>query len=281
MKLAILTLSEDGLALARRLAQVLPESAIFVHCSVPDPGGAKTFAGIAEQTRGLFQEIEGLIYVAPSGVAVRAIAPLLESKLVDPAVVVVDVRGRFAVSLLSGHEGGANDLALQVANALGAEPIVTTTSEARKTLIVGLGCRRGCPSARIEAAVRGALERIGRPLAQVRLLASVDRKAREPGLQEAARSLGIPLRFIAADEIRASAARFRSSGVVERALGLPAVAEPACLLAGRRTRLLLPRNIIDGVTVAVAEEGSWSSASDPAESWTGPTGQSRPSAEAR
>jgi len=281
MKLSILTLSAEGLAVARRLAEVLPESAIFVHRGVEDPAGAKTFAGIAAQTRRLFPQVEGLIYVAPCGVAVRAIAPLLVSKREDPAVVVVDVRGRFAVSLLCGHEGGANDLALEVANALGAEPIVTTTTEAQKTLIVGLGCRRGCPSARIEAAVRGALDRLGRPLAQVRLLASVDRKAGEPGLREAARSLGIPLRFIASDEIRASARRFRSSAVVQRALGLPAVAEPACLLAGRRTRLLLPRNIIDGVTVAVAEEGSWSSASGPAESWTGRTGPSRPSEKAR
>ena len=55
------------------------------------------------------------------------------------------------MSLLSGHEGGANDLALQIANLVGAEPVITTTTEALKSVIVGVGCRRGTEAERIVA----------------------------------------------------------------------------------------------------------------------------------
>jgi cobalt-precorrin 5A hydrolase len=89
---------------------------------------------------------------------------------------------------------------------------------------------------------------------QVRLLASVDLKADEAGLLEAARTLGLPLRIISSDEIRNTAHHFKHSDFVQSKVRLPAVAEPAALLAGRRTQLLLPKTIIQGVTIAVAQE---------------------------
>jgi cobalt-precorrin 5A hydrolase len=64
-----------------------------------------------------------------TGIVVRAIAPVLKDKTVDPAVVVVDDRGRFAVSLISGHIGGANRLASEVADLLGAAPVITTATD--------------------------------------------------------------------------------------------------------------------------------------------------------
>ena len=60
---------------------------------------------------------------------VRSLAPLLKDKTKDPAVVVVDQAGQFAVSLLSGHLGGANDLAKQVAEILGAQAVITTATD--------------------------------------------------------------------------------------------------------------------------------------------------------
>jgi cobalt-precorrin 5A hydrolase len=88
----------------------------------------------------------------------------------------------------------------------------------------------------------------------VRLLASADIKKDEEGLIEAARLLGIPLRFIGSEEIRASKKKFARSEFVEKVVKLPAVAEPAALLAGRRTRLILPRMTSGPVTVAIARE---------------------------
>ncbi len=199
---------------------------------------AERFTRIADLTAALFPVCRGLVYAAPAGVVVRAIAPLIRSKYEDPAVVVLDAGGRWAVSLLSGHEGGANALAIRVANILGAEPVITTTTEALKSVIVGIGCRRGTPAERIVAAVREALAEAGVALEEVRLLASADLKADEAGLLAAAEALGVPVRFIPSAEIRASTREFSHSDFVEEKVNLPAVAEPAALLAGRRTRFI-------------------------------------------
>lgn len=256
MSIALVTLSPEGARILRRLAQTLPECEMFVHESAGQVDGAEPFAGVMDLTARLFGRYDGIVFVLSCGVAVRAMAPHLQSKKTDPAVVVLDVGARYAVSLLSGHEGGANDLASEVANTLGAEPVITTTSEARKSLIAGVGCRLGVGSDTITAAVREALGRAGAAADELRLLASAEIKAREPGLQEAARDLRVPLRLIPSAEIRTTAKNFERSQFVEKKVGLPAVAEPAALLAGRRTRLILRKSIIGPVTVALARENS-------------------------
>ncbi|RHP49033.1 cobalt-precorrin 5A hydrolase [Clostridium sp. AF32-12BH] len=86
---------------------------------------------LSDWTRKQFSEMDGLIFVGAAGIAVRLIAPYLKDKLTDPAVVVVDEAGHFAISLLSGHVGGANHLAEQTARILGAIPVVTTASDVR------------------------------------------------------------------------------------------------------------------------------------------------------
>jgi len=254
MKLAIITLSAEGARVARRLAHAMTGADLYLHRAVATRAKAKHFNAVVALSRKIFRRYDGLVYVCPTGVVVRAIAPLIQHKLTDPAVVVVDVGARYAISLLSGHEGGANTLALQVANILGAEPVVTTTTEAIKNLIVGVGCRRGAASAQIVAAVREALRKVRAKPEQVRLLASADIKANERGLIEAAARLGLSLRFIASDEIRSTSREFRRSEFVKNKVNLPAVAEPCALLAGRRTQLILPKTILNGVTVAVARE---------------------------
>ncbi|MBR0597341.1 cobalt-precorrin 5A hydrolase [Sinanaerobacter chloroacetimidivorans] len=80
-------------------------------------------------TKTAFQEREALIFVGATGIAVRAIALYLRDKTVDPAVVVVDEKGKYAVSLLSGHLGGANDLTREIAESIGAEPVITTATD--------------------------------------------------------------------------------------------------------------------------------------------------------
>jgi cobalt-precorrin 5A hydrolase len=209
---------------------------------------------VIELTHEIFPRFRGLVYAAPLGVVVRAIAGCCQQKTTDPAVVAVDVGARWAIAVLSGHEGRANQLAFDVANALGAEPIVTTSSEAVKDLVVGVGCRRGTPAEAIVAAVELALAAVSADADLVRVLASADVKGDEPGLYEAARRLGVPLRLVPAEEIVASPREFGRSEFVQEKVNLPAVAEPAALLAGRRTRLLLPKTVYHGVTVAIARE---------------------------
>lgn len=296
MKTALITLSAEGARLLVPLTIRLPEARLFIHESVrdesigrgtvllekarqdsaphepnrndPNPSGSESertaltverFKKIADLTASLFPVCRELVYAAPCGVVVRALAPLVKSKYEDPAVVVLDAGGRWVVSLLSGHEGGANDLAIRVANLTGAEPVITTTTEALKSVTVGIGCRRGTPTERIVAAVREALSEAGVALEEVRLVASAKIKADETGLIAAAETLGVPVRFIATEEIRTSLRDFSHSTFVEEKVSLPAVAEPAALLAGRRTRFICRKKTFNGITIALAREGfPWS-----------------------
>ncbi len=254
MNLAAVTFSPQGLTLCRRLQAGLAELQIYLHDSVAGGPAEHRFSRIMELTPQLFAAYDGLIFIAPCGVVVRSLADCPQSKLRDPAVVVADVGGRHVISLLSGHEGGANDLAIRVANLLDAEPVITTTTEAVKDLIVGIGCRKGKESAAIVAAVRQVLHQYELAPERVRLLATAQVKADEAGLQQAAASLGIPLRIIGHDSIRGCCRDFQSSEFVNEKVGLPAVAEPAALLAGRRTSLIVRKQALDGITIAVAQE---------------------------
>jgi cobalt-precorrin 5A hydrolase len=252
--LAILALSNPGARVALRLAGELGACDIYLHDCVDRRFAGQRFDAVIKLTRRIFAGYRELIYVMPCGVVVRALDGLLRHKTQDPAVVVIDVGGRYAISLLSGHEGGANGLALRAANALGAEPIITTTTEAAKDITVGVGCRRGADAKDIVSAVKAGLRLARVRATRVRWMASADLKKDEAGLIEAAQTLGFGLRFIPADEIRGTAKAFGRSKFVQRKVNLPAVSEPAALLAGRRTTLLLPKTSIHGVTVAVARE---------------------------
>jgi cobalt-precorrin 5A hydrolase len=281
MKTAVVSLSAKGAQVGNQLLDQLEDCAMFVHVSAEWSGPGCRFQRLKALVGSLFRTSRAIVFVAPCGAVVRAIAPHLRHKKTDPAVVVLDVGARHVVSLLSGHEGGANELAVTVANALGAEPVVTTTTDAAKDLIVGIGCRRKSAAERIVTSVESALAEVNASLKRVRTLASVDLKADEAGLWAAARVLGVPLRLISAEEIRSTRKAFARSPVAERRLDLPAVAEPTALLAGRRTTLLLPKRVYAGVTVAVARESLPWSASDPAVHSTVPIGPSKPSPRAR
>ncbi len=98
----------------------------------PEAGGAcpePVTESLGEWTGRVFGSYDGLVFVGACGIAVRAIAPFVRDKFTDPAVVAVDERASFAVSLLSGHVGGANDLCRLVAKLSGAVPVVSTATD--------------------------------------------------------------------------------------------------------------------------------------------------------
>ena len=121
MTRAYLAFTDTGLALAKRLAVALPGS--VARCG-------RDGVSLAEWSSAQFVQSDALIFVGAAGIAVRAIAPHCKSKTTDPAVVVVDECGRFAVPILSGHLGGANDLARAIATVCGAVPVITTATDA-------------------------------------------------------------------------------------------------------------------------------------------------------
>ncbi|MFF5663885.1 precorrin-3B C(17)-methyltransferase [Streptomyces griseofuscus] len=95
------------------------------------PDRTRVYEGpVGEAVRSAFAECEQLVCFLATGATVRLLAPLLAGKAADPGVVCVDEGGRFAVSLVGGHGGGANGLAREVGELLGAEPVVTTATDA-------------------------------------------------------------------------------------------------------------------------------------------------------
>ena len=123
MTRAYLAFTAKGLALAQKLAAAYPGS--VARC-----GHEAGQVHLADWTARQFAGSDALVFVGAVGIAVRAIAPHCRSKASDPAVVVLDECGRFAVPVLSGHLGGANDLARALAAVCGAVPVITTATDA-------------------------------------------------------------------------------------------------------------------------------------------------------
>jgi cobalt-precorrin 5A hydrolase len=117
MKIAIMAITRGGRDLAAKLAAAIPSATLL------------TGKGVGASFADNWQEFGGFICVMATGIVVRSIAPLLADKRTDPCVVVVDEKGHHAISLLSGHLGGGNELAQQVAAILGGEPVITTASD--------------------------------------------------------------------------------------------------------------------------------------------------------
>ena len=128
---AVYALTAGGANVARRIAAGLPGAVVFLPERLARPDlGERSFGRLAAALAANFQDFRGHVAAAAAGIVVRALAPLLGDKTRDPAVVVVDPEGRFAVSLLSGHLGGANDLARETARILGGQAVVTTATDA-------------------------------------------------------------------------------------------------------------------------------------------------------
>lgn len=147
MKLAVICFTGNGRKLCRTLMRG------FQHLNMECRGYEKTKSRdecleevrlsvvqepLTEWAKARFRDSDGLIFVGAAGIAVRAIAPCLLDKKQDPAVIVVDEQGRFSVSLLSGHVGGANQLAKEAARILGAVPVITTATDLREKFAVDL-----------------------------------------------------------------------------------------------------------------------------------------------
>lgn len=100
---------------------------------------------IREWTGRRFRDSDAIVFIGACGIAVRSIAPFVKSKKQDPAVVVVDEQGEFSISLLSGHIGGANDLAQEVAEIVHGQAVVTTATDINKKFAVDIFAKKnGC-----------------------------------------------------------------------------------------------------------------------------------------
>ncbi|MBT2674967.1 precorrin-3B C(17)-methyltransferase [Streptomyces sp. ISL-14] len=274
------------------------------------PDRVRVYDGpVGDAVRRAFAECEQLVCFLATGAVVRLIAPLLGDKATDPGVVCVDEGGRFAVSLVGGHGGGANELAREVGELLGAEPVVTTATDAvglpgldtlgfpvegdvagvsralldgeavalraelawplpplpvaaegsytvrltdrlvervaerevvlrPPSLVVGVGASKGAPVDEVLGLIESALGDAGLSLKSLAELATVDAKADEPGIVQAAERLGVPLVTHSAEELAAVEVPNPSDAPLA-AVGTPSVAEAAALVGGGE--LLVPK----------------------------------------
>ena len=127
----IVALTDAGEKLAKKIQQILPEqSEIWFK--------PKPFTSLVQQA---FQAEERLILICATGIAVRTLAPVLVHKNTDPAVLVLDEAGQFVIPLLSGHEGGANDWADNVATLIEAQLVMNTANPYLAPIYsAGMGC---------------------------------------------------------------------------------------------------------------------------------------------
>lgn len=268
MRIAAIAFSTRGAALMERLGALQDrghEMSYYLAARQAKGGVFEPFDSVYELAFRLFDQKDGLVFVGACGIAVRAIAPLVKDKRTDPAVVVCDERGRFAISLLSGHAGGANRLTEQIAALLEATPVITTASacyaissseQQPQNLVLGIGCRRGTSAETIERAVTILLGDQKISLSRICQLATLDLKRQEEGLLGFAAAHNLPLHFYSAAELAQVQGEFTSSDLVLRMVGVDNVCERAAALCGRAGKLILQKTAKDGVAVAVFEKGT-------------------------
>lgn len=151
MKAAVAAFSEKGIETARAVAGALGAE-IYVPGRYARDGLRVIEPSLNEWAGARFADCGALVFVSACGIAVRAIAPFVRSKAEDPAVVVLDEAGENVVSLLSGHLGGANELAKEIAAAVGGRAVITTATDVRGvTAVDSWAVANGCAVENVHA----------------------------------------------------------------------------------------------------------------------------------
>lgn len=135
MKLAVISVTNSGALLASHLSGELGllghQVEIFAKQG-RNPLPATTYESLSQLMSAVFFHYEGFVFIMATGIVVRVIAPYIQDKRIDPAIVVMDEKGKYVISLLAGHIGGANELVECIGQAIGAEPVITTATDVGK-----------------------------------------------------------------------------------------------------------------------------------------------------
>ena len=352
MKIAIIAITKGGCQLGSRLAaKIKAEADLFTPERFKDEikGDANIFDGnLKALVANIFPNYSGFVFIMAAGIVVRMIAALIKDKRVDPAVVVMDEKGDYAISLLSGHLGGANELSRRCALAVGAIPVITTATDVNskpsidmiskelnlavenykaikiinaaivnnerigivdrygllkkyfsgededyvryyssityavnvnasayvfltnrdnalfkkvgnilflrpKNLVVGIGCNRNTKASEIEKVYFKALKENNLSPLSVRNIATIDIKKDEKGLNNFIKKHRFDVAYYTKDELNTIEPPSGESENTLKNVGAKGVCEPAAMLSSGARSLLVKKQKIGNVTIAVAE----------------------------
>lgn len=149
MRTIIITFTHDGMKVAKKAAQSIKDDMnvdmnvdIYCHSRCADNyDNVISFDSVGRVIREQFMNCDRILFICAAAIAVRTLAPYIKSKVTDPAVLVADEQGRFLISLLSGHLGGANEWCSQLSCKIGAVPVITTATDARGVFAVDMFAR--------------------------------------------------------------------------------------------------------------------------------------------
>ena len=127
MKIAILSVSSKGYDLSFKIKELLDKDSTVIRCNI-------YHKNVKDNFKLLFYEYDAIIAIMASGILIRSISDLIQSKATDPAILNIDDNGNFVISTLSGHLGGANKLTNKIAEMIDATPVITTSTDINKKL---------------------------------------------------------------------------------------------------------------------------------------------------
>ena len=139
-KVSVLAITKNGIIIGEKLKELFPNWDVFAPEKLSNKNREITWYSEATTNKiiELFKNSNALICLFSLGAVIRLIAPHLKDKKTDPAVIVIDDKTNFVISVLSGHIGGANELTQQIAEKLNALPVITTAADVNKTIAVDL-----------------------------------------------------------------------------------------------------------------------------------------------
>ena len=139
-KISVLAITKNGIKIGEKIKKIFPDWDIFAPSKLTTEVTGITWYSepTIEKIVELFKNNNALICIFSLGAVIRLIAPYLKDKKIDPAVIVIDDKTNFVISVLSGHIGGANELTEEIAEKIGALPVITTAADVNKTIAVDL-----------------------------------------------------------------------------------------------------------------------------------------------
>jgi len=136
VKWAVLTLTKGGLEQAKRIKNIIDEVDIYTLPKWKESQTLEIDDRLEDFVGSIFNQYSALVFIMATGIVVRTIAKHIKHKSIDPAILVMDEKGEFIISLLSGHLGGANDAARFLGEKIGAKPVITTASDVNDSMAV-------------------------------------------------------------------------------------------------------------------------------------------------